>query len=148
MKVLLFSLILSSSLFASEAKKEESYQLDPSRQTVITLSKELSKIAGSGDNFDAAAALQACDTIALKLDADQKKAKPQVTKMDDWKKAAKKHLPCASETSMELLENIAGDESLPKEPIFNTCIRMVKTMRKTGDCGSLIPTPAERLAIP
>jgi len=115
---------------------------------VITLSKELKKIAGSGDKFDAAAALQACDSIASKIDAQPKPPKPQETKMADWKKAAKKHLPCASETSMELLENIAGDETLANEPVFNTCIRMVKTMRKTGDCGSLIPTPAERLAIP
>jgi isopenicillin N synthase-like dioxygenase len=148
MKMLFFTLIFSSISFAEPAKKEETYQLDPSRQKVITLSKELKKIAGSGDKFDAASALQACDTIAAKMDSQPKTAKPQETKMADWKKAAKKHLPCASETSMELLENIAGDESLTDEPVFNTCVRMVKTMRKTGDCGSLIPTPAERLAIP
>lgn len=148
MKLLVFTLLLSSSIFADGAKKEESYQLDPSRQTVITLSKELKKMAGSGDKFDAAIALQACDTIAAKIDAQPKPVKAQETKMADWKKAAKKHLPCASETSMKLLENIAGDETLTNEPVFNTCIRMVKTMRKTGDCGSLVPTPAERLAIP
>jgi hypothetical protein len=146
MKYLLLLLLILPAL--AQEKEEESYQLDPSRQTVITLSQELKKAAGSGDRFDAAAALQACDGIATKLDAQKKPAKPQATKMEDWKKAAKKHLPCASETSMELLENLAGDKTLLDEPLFNTCIRMVKTMRKTGDCGSLVPTPAEKLAKP
>lgn len=143
-----YLLLLAISMQSFANKEEESYQLDPSRQTVITLSQELKKAAGSGDNFDAAAAMQACDGIATKLDAQKNKAKPQATKMEDWKKAAKKHLPCASETSMELLENLAGDETLVDEPVFNTCVRMVKTMRKTGDCGSLVPTPAEKLAKP
>ena len=146
MKTLL--LILISLTASAKEEKVETFQLDPSRQTVITLSQELKKVAGSGDSFDAAAAMQACDSIATKLDAQKKVAKPQKTNMDDWKKAAKKHLPCASETSMELLENLAGDETLVDEPVFNTCVRMVKTMRKTGDCGSLIPTPAEKLAKP
>ncbi len=142
MKLIVISLLLISTAIA----KEESFQLDSSRQTVISLSKELKKAAGSGDKFDAVKALEACDKIAIKLDAQPKKNKPQKTDMGDWKKAAKKHLPCSSDTSMELLENIAGDESLGNEPVFNTCIRMVKTMRKTGDCGKLIDPPIEKLA--
>ncbi len=144
MKFVFFILLLSLNALA----KEESYQLDPSRQAMISISKELKKVAGSGDKFDAAAALQACDGIATKIEAQKKKTKPQKTNVDDWKKAAKKHLPCASQTSLELIENMADDETLADEPVFNTCVRMVKNIRKTGDCGTLTPTPTQKLANP
>jgi hypothetical protein len=122
-----------------------SFANDKSKEIILKVGEKISKVAGQGNSFDIGAALQACDGIAREI--EESKEKPKKMK-GTWEQNAKKKLPCSSDTSMELMGNLTDDPSLKDEPVFNTCIRMVKIMRKSGDCGNAVPTPQEKLAIP
>ncbi len=52
-----------------------------------------------------------------------------------WKELAKVALPCKDETSLELIDNVANDQNAADDPPFSLCVRMIKALRKSAECG-------------
>lgn len=52
-----------------------------------------------------------------------------------WKALAKVALPCKDETSLELIDNVATDLNAADDAPFNLCIRLIKALRKSAECG-------------
>lgn len=52
-----------------------------------------------------------------------------------WSSIAKATLPCTDEFAMTYVENLADDYNAADEPVFNLCVRLVKALRKSPECG-------------
>lgn len=68
-----------------------------------------------------------------------------------WRREALEHLPCTDSTAVDFVENLADDYNAADEPVYNLCVRTVKALRKSPDCGnSFLPpqTSPTSLSIP
>jgi len=52
-----------------------------------------------------------------------------------WKDLSKVALPCKDETSLELIDNVANDQNAVDDAPFSLCVRMVKALRNSAECG-------------
>lgn len=65
------------------------------------------------------------DTIATAISKQNKK----------WKDLSRVALPCKDETSLELIDNVANDQNAADDAPFSLCVRMVKALRNSAECG-------------
>jgi len=57
-------------------------------------------------------------------------------------------LPCNDEPSMELIDILAADENAADEGVINLCVRLVKALRKSGECGRSQAISPTKVSIP
>lgn len=58
-----------------------------------------------------------------------------------WSSIAKATMPCSDEFAMTYVENLADDYNAADEPVFNLCVRLVKALRKSPECGKGLQQP-------
>ncbi|MFP5491201.1 MAG: hypothetical protein ACLGG0_06850 [Bacteriovoracia bacterium] len=90
---------------------------------------------------------------ALMLDSSDKVTLTEALKKEakKWRSEAKQSLPCTDAVSIDFVENLADDFNAADEPVFNLCVRTVKALRKSPECGRSIQeaqTGAVKLSIP
>jgi len=157
---LLISLHSQAADFPMKAYRE--YEV---RAKTLIMGKELKQRFGSGQDFDSAYALQACDPIDAsyqKMFAELKKRREEAhltseqkliaawkwenpnnlpladvltARLREWPARATAELPCNDAPSMELVENLVTDTNAADDQPMTLCVRLVKAFRKSGECG-------------
>lgn len=90
---------------------------------------------------------------ALMLDSSNKVTLSEALKKEakKWRSEAEQSLPCTDSASLDFVENLADDFNAADEPVFNLCVRTVKALRKSPECGRSIQEAqpgAVKLSIP
>jgi hypothetical protein len=89
----------------------------------------------------------------LMLNSSNKVSLSEALKLEakKWRSEAQQSLPCTDAASIDFVENLADDFNAADEPVFNLCVRTVKALRKSPECGRTIQENlpgAVKLSIP
>lgn len=77
-------------------------------------------------------------SLAEALEVSARRAKTQLSRA----------LPCNDEPSLELVDILAADENAADEGVINLCVRLVRALRKSGECGRSRTMSPTKVSIP